>query len=123
MTTAPGVRAVHLAHPVDGELGGFRVRTDALTPGLMEAERADHVDRENGIEVGVWEGTAGQFPARRDGYSEICQILSGRAILHSNGGERTELAAGDTIIMPTGWTGTWELLEPTRKLYIIVDDR
>ena len=123
MTAAPGVRAVHLAHPVDGELGGFRVRADALTPGLMEAERADHVDRENGIEVGVWEGTVGQFPARRDGYSEICQILSGRAILHSNGGERAELAAGDTISMPTGWTGTWELLEPTRKLYIIVDDR
>lgn len=112
-----------LSQPVALPLGAFRVRAGALTPGLQEAEREDYVDTAQGIEVGVWEGTAGEFPARRDGYSEICQILSGSAVLHTDGGEPTDLRAGDTIVMPTGWTGRWELREPLRKLYIIVHDR
>jgi len=33
-----------------------------------------------------------------------------------------ELAAGDTLVMPSGWRGTWDVREPLRKLYVIVDD-
>lgn len=120
--TAP-VRPVHLPGPAALPLGPATVRADALTEGFREAEREDHRDLLNGLEVGVWEGTAGRFPARRDGYSEVCQILSGRATLHTDGGEPVELRAGDTIVMPTGWSGRWELHEPLRKLYVIVHDR
>lgn len=114
---------VHLAAPSTLPLGPSAVRLNAFTEGLREAEREDHVDRVNGLEVGIWEGTAGRFPARRDGYSEVCQILSGRATLHTDGAESLELRAGDTIIMPTGWSGRWELHEALRKLYVIVHDR
>lgn len=114
---------MHLASPLDLPLGPPAARRDALTAGLTEAEREDYADVVNGVEVGVWEGTAGRFPARRDGYSEICQILAGRATLHTQGGEAVELSAGDTIVMPTGWTGHWEIHEPIRKLYVIVHDR
>jgi uncharacterized cupin superfamily protein len=117
------VLPTRLVQPVALPLGAFTERAGALTAGLREAEREDYVDAANGIEVGVWEGTPGQFPARRDGYSEICQILSGIAVLHTEGGAAIELRAGDTIVMPTGWTGRWELIEPVRKLYIIVHDR
>jgi uncharacterized cupin superfamily protein len=117
------VLPTRLEQPVGLPLGAFVERAGALTPGLHEAEREDYRDTVNGIEVGVWEGTPGQFPASRDGYSEICQILSGLAILHTDGGESVELRAGDTIVMPTGWVGRWELLEPLRKLYVIVHDR
>lgn len=117
------VTPVHLAAPRDLPLGPHAPRRNALTPGLTEAEREDFADVVNGLEVGVWEGTPGRFPARRDGYSEICQILAGRATLHTDGGDAVELTAGDTIIMPTGWSGQWELHEPLRKLYVIVHDR
>lgn len=117
------VLPVHLADPSTLPLGAFALRANALTAGLQEAEREDYVDQVNGIEVGCWEGTPGEFPARRDGYSELCQILTGHAILHTDGGAPVELRVGDTIIMPTGWTGRWELLEPTRKLYVIIHDR
>ena len=116
------VRAMHLASPSTLELGPWAIRSNATTPGLQEAEREAYVDDANGLEVGVWEGTPGEFPARRDGYSEICQILGGRATLHPDGAEPIELSAGDPIIMPTGWTGRWELHEPLRKLYVIVLD-
>lgn len=121
--TSVSVLPVHLSAPTTLALGPWMLRAKALTEGLEEAEREDFVDAANGIEVGVWEGTPGQFPASRDGYTEICQILGGRATLHTDGAGSSELRAGDTIIMPTGWTGRWELHEPTRKLYVIVHDR
>lgn len=117
------VLPTRLAQPVSLPLGGFSARQDALTPGMAEAEREDFADPATGIEVGVWEGTPGRFPARRDGYSEICQILSGHAILHTDGGADVELRTGDTIVMPTGWSGAWTLIAPMRKLYVIVHDR
>lgn len=116
------VRAVHLASPSTLALGPWAIRSNAITPGLREAEREDYVDGANGLEVGVWAGTPGEFPARRDGYTEICQILGGRATLHTDGADPIELREGDTIVMPTGWTGRWELHEPLRKLYVIVHD-
>ncbi|MFD6700394.1 MULTISPECIES: cupin domain-containing protein [unclassified Microbacterium] len=123
MSAAQAVLPIHLVQPAVLPLGAPTERATALPAAFREAEREDHVDTRNGIEVGVWEGTAGRFPARRDGYTEICQILSGHAILHTDGGGDVELNVGDTIVMPTGWTGSWEMLEPTRKLYIIVHDR
>lgn len=120
---AEAVRAVHLTSPATLPLGPWAGRATALTPGLQEAEREDYVDSANGLEIGVWEGTPGEFPAQRDGNSEICQILAGRATLHTDGADPIELHAGDTIIMPTGWTGRWELHEPLRKLYVIIHDR
>ena len=123
MSAVQAVLPIHLAQPVALPLGPLTERATAVPSAFREAEREDYVDTRNGIEMGVWEGSAGRFPARRDGYSEICQILSGHAILHTDGGDDVELNAGDTIAMPTGWTGSWELLAPTRKLYIIVHDR
>lgn len=117
------VVAVHLAAPVSLALGPSALRANAFTDGMREAEREDFVDAANGLEVGVWEGTPGEFPARRDGYTEICQILSGRATLHTDGADPIELTSGDTIVMPTGWTGRWQLHETMRKLYVIVHDR
>lgn len=115
--------ATAVAQPHLIPLGPFRERTNATTPDMMEADRAFFTHRESGIELGYWEGTEGSFPAQRDGYTEMCQILSGHATLHTEGGEPVELRAGDTVAMPSGWVGRWELHEPTRKLYITVDDR
>jgi len=33
--------------------------------------------------------------------------------------EMVEIGAGDLVILPPGWTGRWDIIEPVRKLYAI----
>lgn len=75
-----------------------------------------------GIETGLWECTPGVFTAERNGYTEICTILSGRVIIEVDGAEPEEFGPGDIMVMPSGWKGTWRVLEPVRKHYTTIDD-
>lgn len=104
-------------------LGPFQMMERALTEGLFQADRCFYVDRESGFELGFWEGTQGEFEARRNGYTEMFHILSGRAVLHTEGGDSVALSPGDTVVTPSGWSGRWEILEPVRKLYVVITDR
>ena len=74
-----------------------------------------------GVETGIWEATPGRFGATRDGYHEVCQILSGRATLAPTGGEPVQIGPGDTLVTPAGWTGVWEVHETLRKTYVVLD--
>ena len=31
------------------------------------------------------------------------------------------LSAGDSVVVPRGFIGTWEVVEPTRKIYVIYE--
>ena len=35
-------------------------------------------------------------------------------------GEPVELEEGDVFVLPTGWSGRWDVLETVRKLYVVV---
>jgi uncharacterized protein len=74
----------------------------------------------NGVESGVWESTPGSFPLRRDGWSEVVTILSGRATIHGDDGAVMEMVPGSMYYTPNGYTGRWEVHEPIRKAYGIV---
>jgi uncharacterized cupin superfamily protein len=71
-------------------------------------------------EVGVWECTPG--PSRWTLQThEFVQILAGRMTVTPDGGESTEIGAGDTAVFPRGWTGTWQIHETIRKVYVIFE--
>ena len=70
--------------------------------------------------AGLWEATPGSW---RVHYSEheFCHLLSGRVVIRSEDGERIELAAGDSFVVPAGFRGVWEVVESCRKLYAIFE--
>ncbi|WP_332603571.1 cupin domain-containing protein [Arthrobacter sp. S2(2024)] len=103
------------------ELGPFRPKPTALTDGVEEASLTVWDSPDGRANAGVWECTPGSFSGRRDGYSEVCQLLSGRVTVEPNEGESVELIAGDTLVMPDGWTGVWHVHETVRKTYIIIN--
>lgn len=72
--------------------------------------------------AGVWSGTRGRW---RVTYSEheFCHMLAGRVAIVSAAGVRREFKAGDTFVIPSGFSGTWEVLEDCRKLYVIFEPR
>lgn len=102
-------------------LGSPEPKPTALTPGLVEASMSVWDSADGRTNVGVWECSPGSFTARRDGYTEVCQLLEGRVTIDTEGGESVTLTAGDTMVMPDGWVGVWHVHEPLRKTYVIVN--
>jgi uncharacterized protein len=71
-------------------------------------------------EAGVWECTPGPSHWTLDTH-EFVQILSGRMTVTPEGAEPTEISAGDTAVFPRGWTGSWQIHETIRKVYVLFE--
>jgi len=70
--------------------------------------------------AGVWSSEVGKW---RIAYTEeeYCQILQGRSIIVDQDGRAVTVAAGDSVVVPRGFVGTWEVVEPTRKIFVIYE--
>lgn len=75
-------------------------------------------EREGGLYAGVWESTPGKWRIRYDEW-EYCRILSGVSVVTEDGGASRRLTAGDSFIIRPGFAGTWEVVETTRKEYVV----
>lgn len=105
------------------ELRDWTPKPTALTDGLTEASVTTWASASDGAEAGIWGCDVGSFTAVRDGYTEICQFLAGTATIEPEGEAPFEVREGDTLVMPSGWRGTWHVHEPIRKVFITIDDR
>ena len=68
--------------------------------------------------AGVWECTAGPSRWLLETH-EVIHLVSGRMTVTPDGGEPAEINAGDVAVFPRGWSGTWDIHEPVRKVYAI----
>ena len=75
-------------------------------------------EADGGLYAGIWEATLGKWRIEYEEW-EFCHILSGVSIVTEDGGEAHTLKAGDSFILRPGFKGTWEVVETTRKEYVI----
>lgn len=68
--------------------------------------------------AGVWEATPGKWRIDYDEW-EFCHILTGISVIAEDGGEARTVQAGDSFVLRPGFKGTWEVLETTRKEYVV----
>jgi uncharacterized cupin superfamily protein len=70
--------------------------------------------------AGVWQSEPGKW---RISYTEeeFCQITKGVSVICDKTGAAIKLATGDSFVIPAGFVGTWEVLETTRKYYVIYE--
>jgi uncharacterized cupin superfamily protein len=73
------------------------------------------------INTGVWEATPGAYQSIKGNTWEFCSILSGVSELIEDGKAPVRIQAGDTFVMKPGFTGTWRVIETTRKLWVARD--
>jgi uncharacterized protein len=71
-----------------------------------------------GISAGVWESTPGKWHFENEHW-EYCRILTGVSIVTEEGGKAHTVRAGDSFVLRAGFKGTWEVIETTRKDYVI----
>ncbi len=72
--------------------------------------------------AGVWASAVG---AMKVSYTEeeLCYLLEGRARLTDREGGVREFGPGSAFVIPAGFEGVWETLEPVKKIYAIWQPR
>ena len=74
------------------------------------------------VDAGIWECEPGawniDFAATRD---EFFHVLEGRIRITSAAGEAKEFGPGMPCVIPAGFKGLFEVLEPVRKIYVMIE--
>lgn len=77
-----------------------------------------NLEERDGLYCGIWQSTPGAWRIAYDEW-EYCRILEGRSVITEEGGEAVTVGPGDSFVIPPGFRGTWEVVETTRKDYVI----
>ena len=77
-----------------------------------------NLEEKDGLYSGIWQSTVGKWHVSYDEW-EYFRLLEGVSILTDAEGQETRLTAGDSFIIRPGFSGTWEVVETTRKDYVI----
>jgi len=99
----------------------FRPLPERIVAGDPVQRTWNHYSDPTGqFHAGVWQGEAGAWRVIYDPHEEeLCTLLEGRVRLTGSDGAVREFAAGDTFVVPGGYTGIWENLTRVRKTYAI----
>lgn len=98
-------------------LEGYEVRSERWE----ECEYHCFRDPSGEVLVAVWEGNPGVVYLGPWPYDEVCVLLEGRVALIDEDGGRREFVAGDSFVIPRSFSGTWETIEPSRKIFVAID--
>ena len=77
-----------------------------------------NLEERDGLWCGIWEATPGHWQVSYDEW-EYCHILAGHSVLTDAEGTEYHLRTGDSFIIRPGFSGTWRVIETTRKEYVI----
>jgi len=81
---------------------------------------SEYADASGKFFVGVWESDPGTWRVQYT-EEEYCRILEGRSLLTASDGTVTAVGPGDEFVIPRGFVGTWQVIETTRKTYVIYE--
>lgn len=113
-------RIVPVPHTPD-ETSRAPVAADRLVSGQpQQAVGNAYSTQDDRFHCGVWEGGVGAWRVQYTEH-EFCHLLSGRVRLRGDDGSEVLLEAGQSFVVPAGFTGLWEVLETARKLYAIYE--
>lgn len=79
-----------------------------------------YTDASGQFAVGEWQGEVGSWRVQYT-EEEFCQIIEGVSTLTGDDGTAVTVRAGDRFVIPAGFAGTWQVLERTRKTYVIYE--
>jgi uncharacterized protein len=98
-------------------------RSERLIQGNPLRTTWNHYTNDTGeVYAGVWACEVGawriEMGARED---EFFFVIEGRCRLTDDNGVAVEIGTGESLVIPAGFKGTFAVLEPIKKHYMIVD--
>ena len=110
---------VDFREPVAGETS--TPMADRVLAGAPRTTVSNHyADASGQFFAGDWSSTVGKW---RVAYTEheFCHLLEGRVVLTADDGREWRFGPGDAWVIPAGFSGTWETVEPATKRYAIFE--
>ena len=91
-----------------------------LSGNPRQTVRMHYTDPTKQFFVGEWESEVGKW---RISYTEeeYCQMLEGVSVITDERGHAVTVTAGDSFVVPRGFVGSWEVVRPTRKTFVIYE--
>lgn len=109
---------------------------DAASPASEDYPRADRLVRGNPrrltqtchasadglVSAGIWTCETGAWNIHfAEGKDEFFCVLEGRVRLHDRHGQSVDIGPGGAAVIPAGFAGCFEVLEPVRKYFVVID--
>lgn len=77
---------------------------------------------ESGVSSGIWSCEIGSWSiAFADNKSEFFHVISGRITITDSDGEQQSFGPGEAGVIPEGFTGAFQVVEPVTKHYVVVE--
>lgn len=72
--------------------------------------------------AGIWSCEPGAWRiAFADGKDEFFCVIEGRLRITASDGQTAEFGPGEAGVIPSGFSGTFEVLSPVRKYYVVME--
>src|SRR5262245_59290684 len=92
---------------------------DAKSDPAMQTTTTDwYADPTGAFRSGFWSSKPGRSEVHYQ-KDELCTLLAGVVRLTDEGGKTVTYRAGDTFLIPFGFKGVWENVEPVRKFFAV----
>jgi len=79
-----------------------------------------HASEDQRFSAGLWHSEVGKWSIRYT-EQEYCRILEGVSLITAADGQVVTVRPGDEFVIPRGFVGTWEVLQPTLKRFVIYE--
>lgn len=104
---------------IAGQLFENPATVEQENDGITSWDREVYLANDKDLDMGLWRTEAfRQEYTDPWPYNEYIHITDGSLTVISSDGTVTELATGDSAMIPMGWTGTWDTPGLT-KIYVI----
>lgn len=90
----------------------------AVDPSAPTTTHEWYADATGRFTGGFWASQPGRIDVTYD-EDELCVIIEGIVRLVDTSGKAETYKAGDTFLIPSGFVGVWETVEPVRKFYAV----
>lgn len=116
------VRLLADGHPETGLQPCQFVNSANVTTGeAIETGHGFFTNQAGNVSAGVWKCTPYREEIESYPCDELMVILEGSVTLTDTEGKAETFTKGETVMVPKGFKGTWEITETLLKYYVIVE--
>ncbi len=77
-----------------------------------------HTTADGKVLSGTWQATPGTWHATYTDY-EFVHLIAGRIVITPDGGAPVEVGPGDAFVVEKDFKGTWKIVEPVTKHFVV----
>jgi uncharacterized cupin superfamily protein len=116
LAAAPSIQIVDSATPSEEV---------PVKPGVYVGQKITFSDAHAGnvtVRVGVWEAGESKTYLENYPFTEYVLMISGHVVITNDDGSMNEFRAGDTFVIPKGFSGIWDIRARMKKQMVQIGD-